>query len=187
MRPITVLCMLSLDGVMQGPGGAMEDPSNGFDLGGWSRPYGDAIYAQVVQEELQPTTYLLGRTTFEIWEAYWPHNTEFWPAINKETKYVLSATRNETSWNNTIFLPNIEAIIELKKSNGGPLHVWGSSKLVQLLMEHNMVDEFRLKIHPIVLGKGKKLFHSGKVPAVYTLVNSITTTTGVIILHYKKQ
>lgn len=151
--------MISLDGVMQAPGGPKEDVSGGFKFGGWTAPYGDKAYSKVVQKELQqPADYLLGRKTFEIWENYWPHHADFWPGINNGTKYVLSKTRKKSDWENTVFLKSLADIKQLKKSSskgGADIQVWGSSQLIQLLLKNDLVDELRLKIHPLTLGKGK--------------------------------
>ncbi len=182
--------MISLDGVMQAPGGPKEDVSGGFKFGGWTAPYGDKAYSKVVQKELQqPADYLLGRKTFEIWENYWPHHADFWPGINNGTKYVLSKTRKKSDWENTVFLKSLADIKQLKKSSskgGADIQVWGSSQLIQLLLKNDLVDELRLKIHPLTLGKGKKLFADGPVPASFTLTESSVTTTGVIIACYKR-
>jgi dihydrofolate reductase len=187
MRKIVVLSMITLDGVMQAPGGSKEDRSEGFKYGGWVKPHGDEAYSKTVQKELkQPADYILGRKTFEIWEDYWPKHADFWPGINNGTKYVLSKTRKKSDWKNTVFLKSPADIKKLKKSKGGDIHVWGSSKLVQLLLKHDLVDELRLKIHPLILGKGKKLFDNGSIPAAFTLIESIVTTKGVIIVHYKR-
>jgi len=187
MRKIIVLSMITLDGVMQAPGGPKEDRSKGFRYGGWTEPYGDEVYGEVVQKELQqPAVYLLGRKTFEIWEGYWPEHADFWPAINDGTKYVVSKTRKKSDWKNTAFIKSLADIKKLKKSKGSDIQVWGSSKLVQLLLKNDLVDELRLKIHPLTLGKGKKLFDSGPIPAAFTLTESTITTTGVIIANYKR-
>ena len=187
MRKIVVLSMITLDGVMQAPGGSKEDRSDGFKYGGWVKPHGDEAYSKAVQKELkQPADYILGRKTFEIWEDYWPKHADFWPGINNGTKYVLSKTRKKTDWKNTVFIKSPADIKKLKKSKGADIQVWGSSKLVQLLLKHDLVDELRLKIHPLILGKGKKLFDNGSIPAAFTLIESIVTTKGVIIVHYKR-
>jgi dihydrofolate reductase len=186
MRKIIVLTMITLDGVMQAPGGTKEDKSGGFKYGGWTVSYGDETYGKVVQKELQPADYLLGRKTFKIWESYWPHHSDFWPGINEGTKYVLSKTVKKSNWKNSVFLKNVADIRKVKKSKGSDLHVWGSSQLIQLLLKNDLVDELRLKIHPLTLGKGKKLFEAGTIPAAFKLVESIVTSTGVIIVHYKR-
>ncbi|MCB9258348.1 MAG: dihydrofolate reductase family protein [Ignavibacteriales bacterium] len=186
MRKIIVLSMITLDGVMQAPGGQKEDTSGNFKYGGWAEPYGDEIYGKVVQEELKPADYLLGRKTFEIWEDYWPHNADFWPGINEGTKYVLSKTRKKSDWKNTVFIDNISDIKKLKKTSGSDIQVWGSSELIQLLLKNNLVDELKLKIHPLILGKGKKIFKDGTIPAAFTLTESLITSTGVIIANYSR-
>lgn len=186
MRKIIIFSMITLDGVIQAPGGPKEDPSGGFKYGGWVSPYGDKVYSKVVKEELKPAEYLLGRKTFEIWEKYWPLHADFWPGINTGTKYVLSKTRNRTGWENTIFLKSLNDIKKLKRKKGSDLHVWGSGKLIQLLLKNDLADELRLKIHPLILGKGKKLSESGSVPAAFELTKQLVTSTGVIIAYYKK-
>jgi dihydrofolate reductase len=183
--------MITLDGVMQAPGGPKEDTSGGFNYGGWTAPYGDEIYGKVVQKELKPADYLLGRKTFEIWAPYWPEHGEFWPGINKGTKYVFSKNMkksdpNLTGWKNSVLIKSLADIKKLKKSKGADIQVWGSSKLVQLLLKNDLVDELKLKIHPLTLGKGKKLFDDGSIPAAFKLTDSIVTTTGVIIANYKR-
>jgi len=191
MRKIVVLSMITLDGVMQAPGGPKEDKSEGFKYGGWTAPYGDEVYGKVVQKELQPADYLLGRKTFEIWAGYWPEHGDFWPGINEGTKYVFSKSMKKSDplvsgWKNSVVIKNVADIKKVKKSKGSDIQVWGSSKLIQLLLKNDLVDELRLKIHPLTLGKGKKLFDNGAIPAAFTLVESIITSTGVIILHYKR-
>ena len=179
--------MISLDGVMQAPGGPKEDRSGGFKYGGWTAPYSDEAYGKVVQKELQQTAdYLLGRKTFEIWEDYWPEHADFWPGINDGTKYILSKTRKKSDWKNSVFLKSLVDIKKLKKTKGPDIQVWCSSKLIQLLLKHDLVDELWLKIHPLTLGKGKKLFDNGTIPAAFTLVESSIATTGVIIAYYKR-
>ena len=186
MRKIIVLSMITLDGVMQAPGGPKEDTSGGFKYGGWTEPYGDEVYGKVVQKELQPADYLLGRKTFEIWENYWPHHADFWPGINEGTKYVMSKTRKKSEWKNSMFIKTVADIKKLKSSKGKDIHVWGSSEIIHLLLKNDLVDELRLKIHPLTLGKGKKLLDSGTIPAAFTLTESIVTSTGVIIAYYKR-
>ena len=186
MRKIIVLSMITLDGVMQAPGGPKEDTSGGFKYGGWTEPYGDQEYNKVVQKELQPADYLLGRKTFKIWEKYWPAHADFWPGINDGTKYVLSKTVKKSDWKNSVFLKTITDIKKVKRSKGSDIQVWGSSKLIQLLLKHDLVDELRLKIHPLTLGNGKKLFDGGPIPAAFTLSENIVTPGGVIIATYER-
>ena len=183
--------MITLDGVMQAPGGPQEDTSNGFKYGGWTAPYGDEEYGKVVQEELKPADYLLGRKTFEIWANYWPDHGDFWPGINQGAKYVFSKTMKKsdpliTGWKNSVLVSSVDDIRDLKNSTGANIQVWGSSELVKLLLENDLVDELRLKIHPLILGKGKKLFGDGAIPAAFTLVDSIVTPKGVIITNYHR-
>ncbi|WP_430899172.1 MULTISPECIES: dihydrofolate reductase family protein [unclassified Paraflavitalea] len=191
MRKITVLAMMSLDGVIQSPGGKKEDVSNGFKYGGWVAPFSDATYNEVVKKELAPAAYLLGRKTFEMWSKYWPQHDEIWPGINKGMKYVFSKKLKNTdplikNWAHSTVVPTIASIKKLKQSKGPHLHVWGSSELIQQLLKHDLVDELRLKIHPIILGKGKKLFGSGAIPVAFKLKESITTSKGVIIASYQR-
>lgn len=186
MRKIIVLSMISLDGVMQAPGGPEEDTSDDFKFGGWTVPYGDEIYDETVQNELKPADYLLGRKTFEIWENYWPNHSEFWPGINNGNKYVFSNTRKKSDWKNSIFIESLAEIHKLKNSEGLDIQVWGSSELIHLLLKNNLVDELRLKIHPLLLGKGKKLFDNNTDPSAFSLAESNITSTGVILATYKK-
>ena len=191
MRKIIVLSMITLDGVMQAPGGPKEDTSGDFKYGGWVAPYSDEVYGKVVKKELKPADYLLGRKTFEIWAGYWPEHGDFWPGINEGTKYVFSKSMKKsdaivTSWKNSVVIKNLADIKKLKNSKGSDIQVWGSGELVQLLLKNDLVDELSLKIHPLTLGKGKKLFDNGTIPAAFTLIESIVTSRGVIIAHYKR-
>jgi dihydrofolate reductase len=187
MRKIIVISMITMDGVMQAPGGPEEDTSGAFKYGGWTAPYGDEVGGKLVQEELnQPADYLLGRKTFQIWAGYWPEHGDFWPRINEGTKYVMSNTMEKSDWKNSVFLKTIADIEKLKNSDGPDIQVWGSSKLIQLLLKNDLVDELRLKIYPLTLGEGKKLFDNGPFPAAFTLTESSITTTGVIIANYKR-
>jgi len=187
MRKIIVLSMISLDGVMQAPGGPEEDKSGGFKYGGWTAPYGDEAFGKEVQKELkQNADYLLGRKTFEIWENYWPKHADFWPRINEGTKYVLSNTRKDSDWKNSVFIKSVADIEKLRSSNGSDIQVWGSSELIHLLLKNDLVDELRLKIYPLTLGKGKKLFDDSATAGAFTLTESIVTTTGVILANYKR-
>jgi dihydrofolate reductase len=183
--------MISLDGVMQAPGGPKEDTSGGFKYGGWTAPYGDDVYGQVVQNELKPADYLLGRKTFKIWAGYWPEHGDFWPGINEGAKYVFSKRMKKsdklvTGWKNSVVIKTVADIKKIKNSKGADIQVWGSSELIQLLLKNDLVDELRLKIHPLTLGKGKKLFNNGTIPAAFTLVESLVTSKGVFIAQYKR-
>ena len=186
MRRIIVLSMITLDGVMQAPGGPEEDTAGGFEYGGWVAPYSDEVYGKAVQKHMQPADLLLGRKTFDIFEGYWPKHADNWPGINNVTKYVLSSTRNKSDWENSVFFNSLADIKKLKTSEGSDIKVWGSSELVQLLLKNDLVDELWLNIHPLILGKGKKIFDVGPIPAAFTLTESTVTPSGVIIVHYKR-
>lgn len=186
MRKIIVLSMVTLDGVIQGPGGPKEDKSGGFKYGGWTASYSDDVFNNAMQEELQPADYLLGRKTFEIWENYWPEHGDFWPAINTGTKYVLSKTRKKSDWKKSVFIKSVAEIKKLKKSKGHDIHVWGSSELIHLLLKNDLVDVLRLKIYPLTLGKGKKLFDNSAAAGAFELTKSTVTTKGVILANYKR-
>jgi len=191
MRKIVVLSMISLDGVMQAPGGPKEDVSGGFKYGGWTASYGDEDFGKVMEKELQPADYLLGRKTFEIWAGYWPEHGDFWPGINEGTKYVFSKSMKKsdpkvTGWKNSVVIKTVADIKKIKNSKGRDIQVWGSSELIQLLFKNDLVDELRLKIYPLTLGKGKKILQSGTIPAAFTLTESIVTSKGVIIASYKR-
>lgn len=187
MRKVIVLEFMSLDGVMQAPGGPEEDTAEDFRFGGWQAPFEDAVANEVIEQELTaPVEYLLGRKTFEIWETYWPKHDDIWPGINKGMKYVVSSTRNETDWENTTFIQSVDDIKSLKDSEGPDIQVWGSSLLVHLLFENDLVDELRLMTYPIILGHGKKVFADGAVPATYKLEMSKTGPSGVIIARYSR-
>jgi dihydrofolate reductase len=186
MRKIIVLSFITLDGVMQAPGGPQEDTSGGFQYGGWSAPYSDEVSGEVMQKQMEPTDLLLGRKTFEIFASYWPEHAEHWPGINDVTKYVMSRTMEKSDWKNSVFLKSVAEIENLKNSKGSDIKVWGSGKLVQTLLENDLVDELWLKIYPLTLGKGKKLFDNGAIPASFTLTESTVTPAGVIAANYKR-
>jgi dihydrofolate reductase len=186
MRKIIVLSMITLDGVMQAPGGPEEDESGDFKFGGWVAPYTDDIGGKAIMEQMKSSDLLLGRKTFEIWASYWPEHVAYWPGINDVAKYVLSNTVTASSWNNTLFIRSLEDVKKLKKSEGSDIQVWGSSKLVQLLLKNDLVDELWLKIYPLTLGEGKKLFDDGPIPASFKLTNSLVTPLGVIFANYER-
>jgi len=177
--------MISLDGVMQAPGGPEEDKSGGFKYGGWTAPYADEVFNTAMVKELGPADYLLGRKTFAIWANYWPKQ-DFWPSINANTKHVLSKTLKKSDWKNSVFLKGLAEIKKLKNSEGRDIHVWGSSELIHLLLKNDLIDELRLKIYPLTLGKGKRLFGDGAIPAAFTLMESVVTTKGVILANYNR-
>ena len=183
MRKIIVSLFITLDGVMQAPGGGEED----FKYAGWSAPYFDEVVDKVLEkQQKKPADLLLGRKTFEIFASFWPNHEDIWPGINDMTKYVMSNTMTTSNWKNSVFLKSVADIKKLKNSKGFDIQVWGSGKLVQLLLKNDLVDELWLKIYPLTLGKGKKLFDNGTIPAAFTLTESLVTPTGVIIANYKR-
>jgi len=185
-RKIIVLSFISLDGIMQAPGGPDEDKSGGFKHGGWTVPYFDDALGKIMGEQMSPRSdLLLGRITFEIFADYWPKHENNWPGINQINKYVFSNKLKDPTWNNTVILNSPQDIINLKHSSGPDLQVHGSSQLIQLLLENNLVDELWLKQFPVVLGMGKRLFGSGTVPASFSLSNSSVTPQGVFVANYK--
>lgn len=189
MRKIFVLSFISLDGVMQGPGGPTEDTSGDFTHGGWTVPLFDEFLGQVMSEQMsQPFDLLLGRKTFELFASYWPQHQEEGPGINKATKYVASNTLTSHAWTKTVFLKGnvADEIKQLKQQNGPHLQVHGSSNLIQTLLAHDLVDEFWLKIFPVTLGSGKRLFDKGAMPASFTLVESKASPSGVIIANFRR-
>lgn len=186
MRKIIVLSMITLDGVMQSPGSPEEDTANGFEYGGWVAPFEDEASGEMMQKLMKPADLLLGRKTFQIWENYWPKHTKYWPTINEVTKYVMSTTVSESDWENTVFLNSLSDIEKLRNSNGEAIQVWGSAELIQLLFKNDLVDELWLMIHPLTIGKGKKLFNEGTIPAAFTLAENTVTPSGVIFANYKR-
>ena len=189
MRKIIVLTFLTLDGVMQAPGGPEEDTSNGFKYGGWTHPFFDDFMGEEMAKQMAGTyELLLGRKTFEIFAGYWPEHTEEWPQVNKITKYVASNTLKEHAWGHSKFLDGdvAEKIKKLKEEDGPDLQVHGSADLIQTLLKNDLVDELWLKIFPVTLGTGKKLFADGTIPKTFELVESKTSPKGVIIANFKK-
>jgi dihydrofolate reductase len=189
MRKIIVLTFLTLDGVMQAPGGPEEDTSGNFTYGGWTVPYFDEFLGEVMTEQMgKPFDLLLGRKTFEVFASYWPHHPEEGAGINQATKYVASNTLTTHGWSKTVFLKGnvADEIKKLKGQDGPDIQVHGSSNLIQTLLKHDLVDEFWLKIFPVTLGKGKRLFDTGAIPAAYTLVESKSSPAGVIIATFKR-
>jgi len=189
MRKVVVLSFMTLDGVIQGPGGPTEDTSGGFKYGGWVFPFFDEFTGKIMVEQMSNNAdLLLGRKTFEIFASYWPDHENEWPGINQVTKYVASNTLFTHSWSNTVFLKeNIEdQIKELKQQDGPDLQVHGSGNFIQTLLKYDLVDEFWLKIFPITLGNGKRLFESGAIPASFTLLDYKVSPGGVLIANYKR-
>ena len=189
MRKVIVLEFMSLDGVIQAGGGPQEDTSGGFKYGGWQAPFSDdALDATMNKQMNLPFDLLLGRFTFDIWEPYWPKHVDIWPGAAKATKYVASNTRTSTDWQTTVFLGGdvAEKVRQLKQEDGPDLHVYGSANLVQTLMKHDLVDEFWLKIYPVTLGNGKKLFLEGTIPAAFKVTESLVTSKGVFFVNYAR-
>lgn len=189
MRKIIVQEFITLDGVMQAPGGPEEDTSGGFQYGGWTAPY----YAQadkeadaLMQKWLQPTDLLLGRKTFEIFAGYWPKHADMWPGVMEVTKYCVSTTVDKSDWQNSVFLKGVDDIKKLKRSEGTELQVIGSGNLAQTLLKHALVDELRLMIFPVTLGTGKRLFDDGTIAAAFTPLDSLVTKNGVIYASYER-
>jgi dihydrofolate reductase len=187
VRKIIVLSFISLDGVMQAPGGPKEDTSGGFTLGGWTVPFFDEFSGKVMAEQMSGEyDLLLGRKTYDIFSSYWPMHADGWPQVNKITKYVVSKHLKDPSWENTVVIKDISGIKKLKKEEGPALQVHGSGEMIQVLLENDLVDELWLKIFPITLGKGKRLFGKGVMSAAFKLIESKTSPSGVIFASYKR-
>ncbi len=189
MRKVIVLEHISLDGVIQAPGGPDEDTSGGFAYGGWIGPYSDTILGTALSRQMSlPFDLLVGRKTFDIWAPYWPHHADAWPGVNAATKYVASNSMTASEWQPSVFLSgNIaEKVAELKQQLGPDLNVWGSGNLLQTLIKHDLVDAFWLMIYPITLGAGKRLFADGTIPAAFKLTEGIVTPSGVIVVNYER-
>jgi len=189
MRKINVLEFVSLDGVIQAPGGPEEDRSESFAYGGWMTPYSDAASNAAMKKQMNlPFDLLLGRKTFDIWAKFWPQHGGFWPGVNPATKYVASNSLTSHEWQPSVFLSGniVEKITKIKEQPGRDLHVYGSANLVQTLLKHDLVDAFWLKIFPITLGGGKKLFADGTIPAAFQVTESTVTSKDVIIVNYER-
>jgi dihydrofolate reductase len=189
MRKIIVLSMVTLDGVLQAPGDPGEDPAGGFRYGGWTAPYVDDFVGKTMGEQVSGSSdFLLGRKTFEIFASYWPHHEDVWPGVNKGTKYVVSNTLTRHEWHNSVFLKGdvVDEIEKLKGQEGPDLHVYGSGNLIQTLLKHGFVDEFWLRIFPITLGTGKRLFAEGTMPVAFILHEAKTSPRGVIVAAFKR-
>ena len=174
---------------MQGPGGPTEDTSGNFTYGGWTVPYFDEFLGQVMTEQMRrPFDLLLGRKTFEIFASYWPQHQEEGAGINQATKYVASNTLTTHEWSKSVFFKSnvVDEIKKLKQQDGPDLQVHGSCNLIQTLLKHDLVDEFWLKVFPVTLGMGKRLFDNGTIPASFTLVESRSSPLGVIIATFKR-
>jgi len=192
MRKLIVLSFITLDGVMQAPVGPQEDPTGGFKYGGWVPGYLDDFLGGVIGEQMaKPFDLLLGRKTYEIFAAYWPYAKSDDPIavkFNGAKKYVASTTLEKLDWSNSELIKGdvVQEIKKLKQQNGPELQVYGSGNLIQTLLKHDLIDEFRLKIFPITLGTGKRLFSDGTIPAGLKLIDSRTSTTGVIVATYER-
>jgi dihydrofolate reductase len=189
MRKISAITQVTLDGIMQAPGGPEEDPSNGFTLGGWAMPFGDDTLSKVIDETIAVKfDMLLGRRTYEIFASYWPnHNGKIAKAFNQATKYVVTRSLDRLDWARSQRIDGdvIEKLRELKASNGPELHIWGSSQLLQTLIAADLIDEYRLWVAPVVLGKGKRLFENSVPPRGLGLVETRSTSKGVLINTYR--
>jgi len=190
MRKLAVSTFLTLDGVMQAPGGPGEDLTGGFTHGGWSVNYWDDHMGQRMDEWLgRPFDLLLGRKTYQIFAAHWPHAGDDQGAapLNNATKYVASRTLKNVDWQNSELIRGDVAagVAELKRAQGPEIQVHGSSNLIQTLLQHELIDEFRLWVFPLVLGTGKRLFGEGVIPGGLRLVHSTTSSTGVTIATYE--
>ena len=189
MRKIIVLEHISLDGVIQAPGGPEEDTSDSFAYGGWAAPYSDDVIGTARRKMMNmPFDLLVGRKTFEIWAAFWPQHADAWPGVNTATKYVASNTMTSHEWQPSVFLNGdiAEQITKIKQEQGPDLHVWGSGNLLQTLIKHDLVDTFWLMIYPLTLGDGKRLFAGGTIPAAFKVTESIVAPNSVILVNYER-
>jgi dihydrofolate reductase len=189
MRKLIVLEHISMDGVIQAPGGPEEDTSGGFAYGGWAGAYADEIGGTTLRKQMnKPFDLLLGRKTFDIWEPYWPNHADAWPTVQSATKYVVSNTRTSSEWKPSVFLSGDVAgkIAKIKQEPGLDLHVWGSGNLLQTLIKHDLVDTLWLMIYPVTLGGGKRLFADGTIPAAFKVTESTVSSTGVIFVTYER-
>jgi dihydrofolate reductase len=187
MRKLIVLTFLTLDGVMQAPGGPEEDSAGGFSYGGWSVPYFDEFLGKVMGEQMgKPFDLLLGRKTYEIFAAYWPNQTDPGAAeINNAKKYVASQKSIIPDWNNSVLIKDVgQEVKKLKAEDGPEIQVHGSGNLIQTLLMHDLIDEFWLKIFPVIIGSGKRLFSEGTIPAGFNLLEGSISPSGVIIASY---
>ena len=189
MRKLIVLEFMTLDGVIQAGGGPEEDTSNGFAYGGWQAPYSDEVSDALMQKQMSlPFDLLLGRKTFEIWAPFWPKHADIWPGSATATKYVASNSMTSHEWKPSVFLGGdiVKKINEIKQTQGPDLHVYGSANLAQTLLKNDLVDELWLKIYPLTLGSGKRLFTDGTIPAAFKVTESQVTPSGVIFANYER-
>lgn len=189
MRKVIALEFITLDGVIQAGGGPEEDTSGGFAYGGWQAPYSDEVLGNTMRKQMSlPFDLLIGRKTFDIWEPYWPKHADIWPDVNTATKYVASNTRTASEWQPTVFLSGdiAEKVRALKQQDGPDLHIYGSANLLQTLFKYDLVDELWLKIYPLTLGSGKRLFADGTIPAAFKVTESQISPNGIIIANYER-
>jgi dihydrofolate reductase len=194
MRKIIVQEFVTLDGVMQAPGGPEEDLSSDFKYGGWTAPYfteADDAAGDFMKKWMESTDILLGQTTFELFAEYWPKHADMWPGILDVTKYVVSDTLTQQEvdamgWKNSVLLKNVDEIKKLRDSDGPAIKVHGSGNLVQSLFKNDMVDELCLMTFPITLGTGKRLWGEGVMPAAFKMTDSLVTSNGVIFAYYER-
>lgn len=190
MRKLIAITQVTLDGVMQAPGGPEEDPSNGFTHGGWAMPFMDDAGGRAVGEIIaREFDMLLGRRTYEIFASYWPNQRDhaIANAFNKATKYVVTRSLDRFDWEKSQRIDGdvVEELRKLKASDGPELHVWGSGELLQTLIAADLVDEYRIWVFPVVLGEGKRLFANGVPPRALTLVETRSTPSGVLLNAYR--
>lgn len=188
MRKLIALEQLSLDGVMQGPGGPEEDPRNGFTLGGWAMAFKDDDTGRALGKIMSGKfDLLLGHWTYKLWAGYWPHqNNDIAKAFNQATKYVATRGHDKLGWEKSVRIGNVaDEVRELKASDGPELHIWGSGELMQTLMAAELIDEYRFLVCPVILGQGKRLFEKGLPPGRLALVESLRTSTGVFFNSYR--
>ena len=189
MRRIIVLSFITLDGVMQAPGGPEEDPTGGFRYGGWTAPYFDDFLGNAMAEQMsRPFDLLLGRKTYELFAAYWPHHNDEGSGLNNATKYVASHAPLALTWAPSVLLQGdvVAEVKKLKAQDEPDLQVHGSGNLIQTLLKHDLVDELWVKIFPLTLGEGKRLFAEGTTAAAFTLREAKTTPRGVIVASYER-
>jgi dihydrofolate reductase len=189
MRKLVVLSFISLDGVMQAPGGPEEDTSGDFKFGGWTVPYFDDFGGEEMGEQMSGNyDLLLGRKTYDIFASYWPNHTDGWPQVNDITKYVVSNTLKNPTWQNTVVLSGdvVKEIRKIKEQGDNDIQVHGSGNMIQTLIKNDLVDEYWLKTYPVIIGKGKKLFDSGTVPQAFKLLETKISPSGVIFAKYKR-
>ena len=189
MRKVIVIEFVTLDGVIQAPGGPEEDTSGGFAYGGWIASHSDEVLSAAINRQMNlPFDLLLGRKTFEIWAPYWPQHADLWPGVNPATKYVASHTMTTHEWQPSVFLGGdiAEKVSKLKQQPGPDLHVYGSANLLQTLLKHDLVDAFWLKIYPLTLGDGKRLFAAGTIPTAFKVTEGKVSPNGIMMVNYER-